>query len=106
MRAMRLMQGKPGHPPRAISPLEPLKGSPIAPNILGFALALACAAGAAMNLAHGRVPWPPDFFIAPDHLEAIIRTLVTALLGAALIVVLREPKLEVQRVRKDDPRDR
>ncbi len=79
-------------------------GSPVALSILGYSLALMGAAGAGMNLAHGRVPWPDDFFANPEFLEAILRTFVTAVLGVCLIVVLHEPASDQARARTEDPR--
>jgi ABC-type Fe3+ transport system permease subunit len=80
------------------------RGSPVALNVLGSVLALMGAAGAGFNLAHGRVPWPTDFFANPEFLEAILRTFVTAVLGVCLIVVLHDPASDQARVRTDDPR--
>jgi hypothetical protein len=65
-----------------------------------------CAAGAAMNLAHGRVPWPADFFVTQEFLEVMLRTFVTAVLGACLIVVLHEPAPDQKRVRTDESKKR
>jgi hypothetical protein len=56
-----------------------------------------------MSLAHGRLP---EVLLSPEHLEAILRTLVTGVLGAALIFVLREPEPEPHRVRNDEIQDR
>ena len=93
------MQRRPRQP---ITTLEPSGRAPAAFRVLGFALVAACLAGAALNLAQARFPWPEDF--VSNDLEAMLRTFVTGALGAALIVVLREPKLEARRVRRE--RDR
>ena len=89
-------------PRQQITTLEPSSRAPVAFQVLGLGLVAACLAGAALNLAHTRFPWPEDF--ASNYLEAMLRTFVTGALGAALIVVLREPKLETQRVRRDQDR--
>ncbi len=102
---MRLMQQrKATRSPRAKAPTDSRKGSPVALSILGCALALMGIAGAGMNVAHGQMPWPADFFTNAEVLEAILRTFVTAVLGVCLMVVLHDPASDQARVRTDDSR--
>jgi hypothetical protein len=104
---MRLMQHrKPARSTRAEAPGAARRGSPVALSVLGGALALMGVVGAGMNLAHAGIPWPTEFLASDGFLEAVLRTFVTAVLGACLIVVLYEPASDQARVRTDDPEKR